>query len=371
MVVAQEKEFRTDLYILNWIRGLCAILVVLGHARSLGWAHGLPSTLWSGDLSRIILLPSSFAMESVSVFFVISGYLVGGQIYNQIINGSFLWRRFLVDRMTRLYIVLIPGMIFTLFCFKFSQHFGNELPNSNFEPENFFCNVVFLMPTRCEPYGNNGSLWSLGYEFYFYIVFAAACMFFQRKKSYISRAFFLCLILTITISFTPVLFILFPAWLLGAFAYYLETQILDVWLTQRKNYVFFIGLFILIISFLISNLLSLNENLTILFISIPASIFIIAMAQISKRIKKPSSIGIALLDYFGKTSYSIYVFHLPIILLFFKFYSSMQGISGIIQIYLVGSITIIFSSLAYFFFEKYTKNFRLYVYERFQITKAR
>ena len=119
MVVAQEKEFRTDLYILNWIRGLCAILVVLGHARSLGWAHGLPSTLWSGDLSRIILLPSSFAMESVSVFFVISGYLVGGQIYNQIINGSFLWRRFLVDRMTRLYIVLIPGMIFTLFCFTY------------------------------------------------------------------------------------------------------------------------------------------------------------------------------------------------------------------------------------------------------------
>ena len=183
MVIAQEKEFRTDLYILNWIRGLCAILVVLGHARSLGWAHGLPSTLWSGDLSRIILSPSSFAMESVSVFFVISGYLVGGQIYCQNIDGTFLWRRFLVDRMTRLYIVLIPGMIFTLFCFKFSQYFGNELPNSNFELGNFFCNVVFLMPTRCDPYGNNGSLWSLGYEFYFYIVFAAACMFFQRKKA--------------------------------------------------------------------------------------------------------------------------------------------------------------------------------------------
>lgn len=371
MDLVQKKNFQTDLYILNWIRGACAILVVLGHARVFGWRQGLPSDMWSNGISRIILSPSSLGMESVSVFFVISGYLVGGQTYNQITDGSFLWRRFLVDRMTRLYIVLIPGMLFTWLCFRFSQHIGNKSPSSNFELEKFLCNVIFLMPTRCEPYGNNSSLWSLGYEFYFYLLFAAACTFFQREKRYITRVFFFCLILTITISFTPALFILFPAWLLGAFAYYLETQILDLWLNQRKNSIFFVGLFLLIISFLISNLLSLNENFTILFISLPASIFIIAMAQISKRINKPSSIGITLLDYFGKTSYSIYVFHLPIILLFFNFYSSLQGILGIIQIYLVGSITIIFSSLAYFFFEKYTKNFRLFVYERLHIITVR
>ena len=157
---------------------------------------------------------------------------------------------------------------------------------------------------------------------------------------------------------------------MGAFASFLEVQILNSWLRKQRNFTFYIGLFLLIISCLISNLLALSENFTILFISIPASISIVSMAQISKRIKKSDSFIIIVLDYFGKTSYSIYIFHLPIVLLYFKFYSSMQGISGIIQIYLVGLITIIFSSLAYFFFEKHTKNFRLYVYERFHITKA-
>ena len=145
MELVRKKNFQTDLYILNWIRGACAILVVLGHARVFGWGQGLPSDMWSNGISRIILSPSSLGMESVSVFFVISGYLVGGQTYNQITDGSFLWRRFLVDRMTRLYIVLIPGMLFTWLCFRFSQHIGNTSPSSNFELENFLCNVIFLI----------------------------------------------------------------------------------------------------------------------------------------------------------------------------------------------------------------------------------
>ena len=183
MELVNKKDRQIDLYILNWTRGVCAALVVLGHARSLGWAHGESTNLWSSNLSKIFLLPSSFAMESVAVFFVISGYLVGGQIYRQIIARSFLWPRFLVDRITRLYIVLIPGMVFTFLCFLFSKYFGKELSTSNFGVGNFLCNITFLMPTRCGPYGNNSSLWSLGYEFYFYIIFAAICTLFQLQKS--------------------------------------------------------------------------------------------------------------------------------------------------------------------------------------------
>ena len=103
---------KKDFYVLNWTRGICATLVVLGHARFFGVQSG--SEYFNRSfLSKIALLPTSFAMESVSLFFVLSGFLVGGQTFSKVKEGKFSWKRFLIDRVTRFWIVLIPGMAFT------------------------------------------------------------------------------------------------------------------------------------------------------------------------------------------------------------------------------------------------------------------
>ena len=359
MVEITPKTLNYDLYILNWARGICAILVVLGHSRVLGWGRGQNSILWEHSLGRIFLFPTSLGMESVGVFFVISGYLVGGKTYEQTLKKEFIWKRFLTDRLCRLWIVLIPGLIFTLFV---DWAMGYKI---NISIKSGLCNIFFLMSSQCSSYGNNASLWSLGYEFYFYLAFALVSVFLFQLKSSDKKILYICLFFLLSIIFTPKLFILFPAWLIGVLGYIVETKLLSTQLMKIKIQYLYLGVPLLLAGFFISDLLSLSENMTILFISIPAFFFTISVVVISKRTKKRLCYVSKTLDFFGSSSYSIYVFHLPAILFYFDLYSHFPGFLGISQIYLVSFLAVAFSSSLYFLFEKNTSQLRKIIYHKF------
>lgn len=44
-------------------------------------------------------------------FFVMSGYLVGGSVLRSVHFGRWSWREYLVIRLTRLYVVLLPALL--------------------------------------------------------------------------------------------------------------------------------------------------------------------------------------------------------------------------------------------------------------------
>jgi len=99
--------------LLDVVRGVAALLVVLGHSRDISArVSGLNHT---GDsfFEMVLLVPSSFAVEAVAVFFVLSGYLVGGQVIRQNREGRFCWGEFLIKRLSRLWAGLIPGLFIT------------------------------------------------------------------------------------------------------------------------------------------------------------------------------------------------------------------------------------------------------------------
>jgi peptidoglycan/LPS O-acetylase OafA/YrhL len=48
----------------------------------------------------------------VIVFFVLSGYLVGGSVLRSVAVNHWSWRVYLLNRLTRLYAVLIPALVF-------------------------------------------------------------------------------------------------------------------------------------------------------------------------------------------------------------------------------------------------------------------
>ena len=106
-MVVKESEHANRL--LDAIRGLAALLVVLGHARAF-YENATGTTARElAPWQKVVLLPTSVALESVAVFFVLSGYLVGGQVIRQLRTGRFSWPDFTVKRLSRMWTCCCPA----------------------------------------------------------------------------------------------------------------------------------------------------------------------------------------------------------------------------------------------------------------------
>ena len=98
----------------DWLRFLAAAGVLLHHARgaSLVDFGALPAS------QHNLINAGWFAVtrlghEAVLVFFILSGYLVGGRALDLAMSGRFDLRRYAIDRCVRIGIVLIPAIAFT------------------------------------------------------------------------------------------------------------------------------------------------------------------------------------------------------------------------------------------------------------------
>ncbi len=125
---------------------------------------------------------SGFSHQAVMVFFVLSGYLVGGALVREVkktnaINvPSYLTKRFI-----RLWTVLLPAFLLSFICFWISISvyeadktgvFSAQLSQSG-SPGTLLCNVFFMQTFACQQFAGNGPLWSLFNEFWYYIGFLA------------------------------------------------------------------------------------------------------------------------------------------------------------------------------------------------------
>lgn len=93
-------------HVLDATRALAAGLVVLFHAK-INTFGSVPLSFWD----QLLYAPANCGTPAVFWFFVISGYLVGGSVIAEIAQtSSFDFRRYLINRMTRLYVVLLPAL---------------------------------------------------------------------------------------------------------------------------------------------------------------------------------------------------------------------------------------------------------------------
>src|ERR1700722_8142246 len=103
---------------LDAVRGLAALVVFLGHGQSLFLASGLhlaPDGKTTAEASTspitvaVVPPPASASMETVGheavmVFFVLSGYFVGGSALRAVRKGYLSWKKYLFQRLTRLWL---------------------------------------------------------------------------------------------------------------------------------------------------------------------------------------------------------------------------------------------------------------------------
>lgn len=177
---------------LDSVRAMGAIAVFLGHARGLFLVDGAEASL--GPAGKALYYLTGFGHQSVVVFFVLSGFLVGGSALRADANGRFSLHRYAVARASRMYAVVVPALMATALldsvgaawggpnCFYAGQFWGAHLATDysqsrNFTLAAFVGNLFFLQTIAVPTFGSNHPLWSLANEALYYAIFPAVLLF--------------------------------------------------------------------------------------------------------------------------------------------------------------------------------------------------
>lgn len=152
--------------LIDWLRFLAAFGVLLRHTRPDHWVAYSDLQLEShGPATWIFFFLLKICHESVVIFFVLSGYLVGGKVIRDCVTKRFNPGDFFRDRSTRIYIPLIPALVLTAGCVAYLQ---SGLPDGYWLQ--WSGNLFQLQGILIKPLEGNPSLWTLAYEVWFYIL---------------------------------------------------------------------------------------------------------------------------------------------------------------------------------------------------------
>jgi peptidoglycan/LPS O-acetylase OafA/YrhL len=167
----------SNLPLLDWLRFSAAFVVVLEHARELGFvAFSALSTRSHGGLAAKVLFGSTrYGPEAVLVFFVLSGYLVGGATFRRLRDRTFSIGQYAADRVTRIMLPLVPAVAITTL----TQGLFGRPPTA----WQMLGNLLSLQGIFTATLPANPPLWSLTYEVWFYVLNGAIALLLAVKSS--------------------------------------------------------------------------------------------------------------------------------------------------------------------------------------------
>jgi peptidoglycan/LPS O-acetylase OafA/YrhL len=174
---------------LNLIRGVSALAVMLGHVRGLFFVD-FPFLANRSLAYRVLYAVTGFGHQAVMIFFVLSGYFIGLTVIDSVNGQKWSWRVYLVNRLTRLQMVLFPALILgatwdqigmripqaaSIYYGSLYKYYAQSVALRS-TGSVFFANLFFLQSVVSPVFGSNGPLWSLSYEFWYYILFPALAL---------------------------------------------------------------------------------------------------------------------------------------------------------------------------------------------------
>ncbi len=330
------------------------MLVVISHIPNISSAVGLPFFRDAPIFQR--------GTEAVLVFFTLSGYLIIGLLFDEKKrNGSINIRNFYVRRMLRLYPVYFLVLFFGLaFYHYFLPVLGIPYNESYSLTEGILWNVGFFPNIFIKLY-DPGSillvLWSIGIEEQFYLVIAPLLYFISLNHYFKSIT-----------AFTIGYFILFHS---SFFSFFKEYSFLYFFISAggiiaildrhgiplhfKSIFLRFMLYLVFILNFTTDWFLFKDEIIKSAFEVVLFSLLIVNIVvdnNILKRFK--------LMNYIGKISYGIYLYHMILINLVLFVFLKINNAFKISSTYMVVLIyftsilvTVLFSHLSYRYFETY------------------
>ncbi|MEG3181700.1 acyltransferase family protein [Sphingomonas sp. LT1P40] len=225
---AEESAGEPAWLYMDAMRTLLAVTVAFGHL----WGLLVEDYRPTGSLIvQLCYYAAGFAHSAVVMFFVLSGYWIARSVTARVERG-WSWRDYLGDRGARLVIVLIPALILGgvldaigLHVLRLPTHLGQtdtwvlaKDVAHDLGPGVLLGNLLFLQDIVVAPYGTNGPLWSVAFEFWYYLWFPALWL------SLTYRRFSLALVVLLVGVVNPELAFGFVSWSCGALLHFAEQR---------------------------------------------------------------------------------------------------------------------------------------------------
>jgi len=316
-------------FFLDILRGLAAFYVLVGHAKWLlweGYTEGYknhPELYSFIDKIQVFGFASfAFGHQAVMLFFVLSGFVIHYSSYNQSLkSGEFSILTYLGKRIKRIYPPFLFAILLTFVLdmvgmnLGYNIYFGttnfwlmNKNIISDLSVETLLGNLGMLQTLVTPVWGTNGPLWSLMYEWWFYILYIP--VFFINKKQPVITALIIGLIFIASL-YIPVEIYKWVTVINYFFAWYLGVIVADIYMGRIQGVktigglALFIG-FVLVGGTYIMGAKYMNDY----FIAI---VFVGVIYMSLKYYMKLKAFSI--LQPLSDFSYTLYVIHMPILVL--------------------------------------------------------
>jgi peptidoglycan/LPS O-acetylase OafA/YrhL len=346
-VTSLKKINPKDLLFLDGLRGLAALFVMMGHARLLLWegfSEGYVNHPESYNAFNKMLVyffsifATRYGHQAVLFFFVLSGFVIHLKYASRLAadpQHKFDTQNYFIRRLRRIY----PPLIFALLLTVALDYIGRSISapvydlraaselsfyphlGTNYDLRTFFGNLFFLNQTYVPNFGSNGPLWSLKYEWWFYVLYPLFYLL-NRKSSLVSMgAMLLLFVLSFLPNVMPVLlvrdiFSMMVCWWLGVL-------LADIY-AGRVNIPFkYPALLVLLmpVNFIhpLTGTWEINDFLfAIGFFGFLACCF--ALKEKGYQLKMLHK-----LKWLGDCSYTLYVIHFPVLMLMGVWVASHNG----------------------------------------------
>jgi peptidoglycan/LPS O-acetylase OafA/YrhL len=303
-------------HFLNFSRALAALLVLFFHIRS---ALVVPydSLDVHNWLSRAVFVVTAFGHDAVIIFFVLSGYLVGGAVLKMDVRSPHdLWE-YWIDRSVRIGPVLIAATAFSIVLQHMAPLFGCTDTQLT-----VLGNALGFQNFLVKPLCNNLPLWSISNEVVYYFVFPAMVAAFLRIFS-VWLAISLAGVMAIgilSLSLAPLddtnIVLDFPFWLIGAMIWFVPGNFLRWrWLAL-----------LLVAGALLFGRLDFGKDHSWFRDLFLTAAFAFLLVTFVNRPMPQSGVGATVAGYvagssrwFADLSFSLYVIHYPLIRLYMYF----------------------------------------------------
>lgn len=357
---SQTKE---HFYWLDAMRFIAAFMVLLSHSRNTFFPeYGALPAEQHNLLTMAFTMFCRMGHEAVIIFFVLSGFLVGGRGFERIKAGTMDVKSYAIDRFSRIYPPLLAAIIFC----GISVYVTGEAYCTNFTWQNVIGNILNLQGICCKSVVS--PFWSLSYEVWFYIILGSLAVLLMTTKNRTKIIGLLLFVASGSVFVLGLKMHYLLIWMMGAVAYVARPKQKNRWVLILSFIGFFAGVVFYqlskdtrAISFAINGA---NNEFTELFMSAMACLMIQQMILFEPQTKIAKAIE-KTLGNMAKFSYTLYLSHRVVFLWIIAYLwadstcdFSLKGISMYVATVLM---TLVVCWLIYLVSERYSPQIKKYL----------
>ncbi len=319
ITAAPEKTPKEHFHWLDLVRFLAAFMVVATHARGGNWADW--GNLEHGSKNEVVaafFFMTRTGAEWVIVFFVLSGFLVGGKLIERVGQGAFRPLDYVIDRATRIWVPLIPALLWSAYV--------ASLLGMPYTWGDWAGNALGVQLAFCPTFVDNTPLWSMTFEMWFYVLAGAlATVLAARLSSH--RLLGYIILVAAFIIFTLLKPVFLFCWLLGSISYGFRSL-------KEVSWFPYVAFALIAMGYTLSELRSQTVSIDTTYIQtfLPGKDVALIILSLGLSLlfpwlisTRPTSSFVQGIEYLGQRlaafSYTLYLTHYPVLALWDRYHA--------------------------------------------------